>query len=104
MINNNDLICPICGGYLKYYDNTKRILKTKNRKTSYIKIRRFKCVKCYKLHREIPEEVFPYKHYEMEIIIGVLEGLITSEVLGFEDYPCETTMLRWKSQNIQLLL
>ena len=27
---------------------------------------------------------------------GVLEGLITCETLGFEDYPCEMTMIRWR--------
>lgn len=26
----------------------------------------------------------------------VLEGLITCETLGFEDYPCEMTMIRWR--------
>ena len=34
----------------------------------------------------------------------VLEGLITCETIGFEDYPCEMTMLRWLSQKAQLLL
>ena len=46
----------------------------------------------------------PYKQYEAEVIIGVLEGLITCETLGFEDFPCEMTMLRWLSQKAQLLL
>ena len=30
------------------------------------------------------------------IIIGVIEGLITCETFGFEDYPCEMTMIRWR--------
>lgn len=36
------------------------------------------------------------KQYEADIIIGVLEGLITCGTLGFEDYPCEMTMIRWR--------
>jgi hypothetical protein len=36
--------------------------------------------------------------YESEIIIGVLEGLITCETLGYEDYPCEATMRRWRAR------
>ena len=40
----------------------------------------------------------------LEVIIGVLEGLITCETLGFEDFPCEMTMFRWLSQKAQLLL
>ena len=50
------------------------------------------------------ELLFPRKHYEAEVIIGVLDGLITCETLGFEDYPCEATMVRWLSQKAQLLL
>lgn len=52
-------------------------------------------MKCGALHREIPKTIFPYKQYEAEVIIGVMEGLITCETLGFEDYPCEQTMARW---------
>jgi hypothetical protein len=59
---------------------------------------------CGALHRELPEELLPYKQYEAEVIIGVLEGLITCETLGFEDYPCEMTMSRWIAQEQQLLL
>ena len=56
------------------------------------------------LHRELPEELFPYKQYESEVIRGVLEGLITCETLGYEDYPCEVTMIRWIAQKQQLAL
>lgn len=41
----------------------------------------------------------PYKQYEAEVIIGVLEGFITCETIGFEDYPCEMTMVRWQAQD-----
>ena len=40
----------------------------------------------------------------MTVRQNVLEGLITCETIGFEDYPCEMTMLRWLSQKAQLLL
>ena len=104
MITNDELTCPECGGALKYYDKVKRIIRTKNRTSKYIKIRRLKCTKCGSIHRELPDDIIPYKHYEAEIIRGVLEGLITSDTLGFEDYPCEMTMIRWKMQKVQLLL
>lgn len=50
---------------------------------------------CNSIHREIPPEILPFKQYEKEIVEGVIEGLITSDTLGFEDYPCEMTMKRW---------
>jgi hypothetical protein len=56
------------------------------------------------MHRELPDYILPYKQYEIEVIMGVLEGLITCETLGYEDYPCEMTMFRWLSQKAQLLL
>lgn len=104
MVRTNVSTCPRCGGELKYYGRVPRIVRTKNRTTTWIDIRRLRCGDCNTFHREIPESIFPYKQYEAEVIIGVLEGLITCEALGFEDYPCEMTMLRWCAQNSQLLL
>ena len=90
-------ICPNFGGTLKYYDKVQRIVRTKERQTTWVTIRRFRCTKCHRVHREIPDFLYPYKQYEAEIINGVLEGFITSETIGFEDYPSEITMSRWKS-------
>lgn len=94
----NTLTCPNCGGELKHYDSVQRLLKTKNGVKRRVKIRRLRCVECKKIHRELPESVLPYKHYESEIIKGVQEGIITPETIGFEDYPCSMTMIRWITQ------
>lgn len=99
MIRTDETVCPLCGGELRYYDNVARIIRTKRRITTYIEIRRFKCKNCKKVHRELPDNVVPYKQYEKEIIIGVKEGLITSDTMGYEDYPCEATMFRWCNQD-----
>lgn len=104
MISDKESNCPYCGGDLKYYDKVERMVRTKMRNTRRIKIRRLRCAKCGHLHRELPDYIFPYKQYEAEIIRGVLEGIITCETLGYEDYPCEITMIRWVSQKTQLLL
>lgn len=105
MINVGDTRCPVCGGYLKPYDHVKRIVRTKGRKSWYERIRRMRCLDCRKLHNELPDYIFPYKQYEAELIRGVLEGLITSDILGYEEYPCELTMKTWKkSQKLQGLL
>lgn len=96
MISDSKSTCPKCGGQLKYYDTVKRIVRTKYGVKNKVDIRRFRCQKCSAMHRELPDFIFPYKQYEAEIIIGVLEGLITCETLGFEDYPCEMTTIRWR--------
>lgn len=105
MINVGDTICPNCGGYLKPYDKVQRLVRTKGRKSWYVRLRRMRCDNCHKIHRELPDFIFPYKQYEIEVIRGVLEGFITTDILGYEDYPCELTMIMWKkSQKIQVIL
>lgn len=94
MVMNECSACPRCGGRLKYYDSVPRLVRTKGRQTSRVPMRRLRCSGCWAIHRELGGLFFPYKQYEAEVIFGVLEGLITCETLGFEDYPCEMTMLR----------
>ena len=45
--------------------------------------------------RELIDCVCPFKQYSLDVIDGVLKGFITPSTYGFEDYPCELTMLRW---------
>lgn len=97
MILDRTFICPDCGCALRYYDHVQRGVRTKGRQTKYVTLRRFQCPVCKKTHRALPDYIYPYKQYEAEIINGVREGFITCETLGYEDYPCEMTMLRWKS-------
>jgi len=44
----------------------------------------------------MPDDILPYKRYEREVIEGVQEGLITQDVLGYEDYPSAKQMERCK--------
>lgn len=104
MIQLGGTICPTCGGELKYYDRVRRIVRTKGRKTGHIRLRRYRCVACKAMHRELPNYIFPYKQYEVEVIRGVLSGFITSDTIGYEDYPCEMTMIRWRSQKTHIPL
>lgn len=104
MILDDSAKCPKCGGQLKHYDTVKRIVRTKGHQTTKIDIWRFKCCQCGAFHRKLPNEIIPYKQYETEVIKGVVEGFITPETLGFEDYPCEMTMRRWISQKSHLPL
>lgn len=104
MTHKDDKICPLCGGELVFFDKVKRIMRVKGGVKKWININRTHCLECGSYHRELPEDILPFKHYYSEIIAGVIEGLITSDTLGFEDYPCEMTMNRWRSQELQGLL
>ena len=104
MVTTNVSVCPVCGGELIFYDNVSRIVRTKRRETRRVSIRRMQCHICDAVHRELPDYLLPYKQYESEVIFGVREGLITSDTLGYEDYPCEATMIRWKTRSLHTLL
>ena len=86
MTYDNGPICPHCGGQTHYYDKAKRIVKGKYGESKKIYVYRYRCSQCGEIHRVIPDTLIPFKHYEKEIIQGVMEGTITPETLGFEDY------------------
>ena len=95
MASSNLTICSGCGGTLKYYDKVRRIVRTKGGDKHNVEVKRFRCSDCHTIHRDLPDYIFPYKHYDAEIINGVLEGFIDSSTIGYEDYPCDMTMRRW---------
>lgn len=99
MIRPGEDKCPKCSSQLKYYDTVKRIARAggPDKPTKYI--RRMKCTECGSVHRELPDILEPFKHYESELINKVVEGLITCDSYGFEDYPSAMTARRWKEAN-----
>lgn len=81
---------------MKKYDKVKRLLRTKRGEKKQVEVQRYYCKSCNKYVRDLPEDIIPYMRYEREVIEGVREGLITPDTLGFEDYPSEKQMLRWR--------
>lgn len=73
-------------------------MKLEGGEKHFIYMERLQCSNkgCRRLHNALPDRLVPYKHYAAEIISGVLDEIITTQDLETEDYPCETTMLRWK--------
>ena len=88
-------MCPICQSSLTYRDSHIRIRKKEGGIKEKLKIGRFYCKKCHSYHNELPDCLVPYKHYEAEIITGVLDGIVLSDDLDCEDYPSFSTMKRW---------
>lgn len=89
--------CPKCLGDLKYYDSVKRIVKSKRGLIDYINIRRLVCITCKSIHRELPINLIPYKHYKRNIINGFIDGVLSKDDLNYEDYPCQLTINHWIS-------
>lgn len=60
-------------------------------------IERRECTGCGRSHRLLPDDQVPHKHYSAEVIEKVVdEDFTEEEELEYEDYPCETTMARWR--------
>lgn len=87
--------CPLCNGTLYYRDSRLRVRKKEGGKKEHLRIRRFRCGECHSYHNELPDCLVPYKHYETEVIAGVLDEIVCPGDLDSEDYPSFSTMLRW---------
>ena len=88
-------LCPVCQGTLRYRDSRRRIRRKEGGGKEYLMIRRFRCEGCHSYHNELPDCLAPFKHYETEVISGVLDGVVSPNDLDSEDYPSVITMLRW---------
>ena len=78
MSSDDTPVCPVCGGTLKYRDTRLRIRKKEGGVKEYLMIRRLRCTDCHRHHNELPDCLVPHKHYEAEVISGVLDGIVTS--------------------------
>ena len=90
-------VCPHCGTELVYRDTCSRHYRLGGGRKVWFSIRRLKCPHCRSLHRELPDILAPFKHYHIDIIMGMLDGSISTDNLSYEDYPCEKTVERWKA-------
>lgn len=70
-------------------------LQEGRRKKEHLMIRRMKCTGCSSYHNELPDLVTPYKHYQSEVICGVIDEIITPDAEDSEDYPSMRTMILW---------
>ena len=74
-------MCPICQATLRYRDSRPRIRKKEGGLKDQLIIRRFYCKNCHSYHNELPDCLVPYKHYETEVISGVLYGNVDHDCL-----------------------
>ena len=102
--SENSHLCSVCQGMLRYRDSRPRIRKKEGGTWERLMIRRFRCQTCHSSHNELPDCLVPYKHYETEVIAGVLDEVIRPDDLDSEDYPSFNTMLRWLQCKRQIIM
>ena len=107
MIKSGDTkICSLYGQPLRLYSRVTRIIRGEYGEVNHIKIRRYHCYNCKKVHRELPDNLMPHKQYDAQIIIDFVDGLVSTNDLPYENYPCEVTAKRWTNEadKIQILI
>jgi hypothetical protein len=87
-------ICPLCEGELEYRDSIFRNVKNMMSEARRFLLRRLRCRICGKLHRELPDIIQPYKHYESDVIQSVIDDSEDAEKCGADN----STIRRWKSE------
>ena len=86
--------CASCNSKLQYRDTCKRIWLKEGHERRTVAIHRVKCPTCNKYHRALPDFLTVNKHYETEVIAGVLDGVIDADNME-ENLPCESTIQSW---------
>ena len=84
--------CPKCGKLMKFRDTCNRHGLSSDTVCQWYILRRFKCEDCNNIHREIPDFLFPYKHYEADVIQAAIDGN-TDDI-----YADESTIRHWRKQ------
>ena len=75
-----------------------RVHKVAGGGKEWYQIRRLKCTddECGRLHNELLDCMFPYKHYDAGLIEDVVAGVVSGDDPETENYPCEGTINHWK--------
>lgn len=85
-------VCPCCGEKLKVIGSRHRgCIKDSGEKMDLI-IRRLICVKCHRIHHELPDILIPYKRYRTESIEAVLSEKSTEITVAAD----ESTIRSWR--------
>lgn len=82
-------------GQLIFRDYCRRILRQEGGDSEWIMIPRHRCNNpgCRKLHRILPDILVPYKHYQEEVIVDLLDKRI--DPACSDDRPSEQTVRHW---------
>lgn len=98
MHKKDTVICPDCGGVSIFYDHVGRTVRSEYGKVDRIKIKRYKCINCGKIHRKLPDFLMPHKQFKTDIIKGFVSDSLNIEDLKYENYPSDQTIKHWKKE------
>ena len=92
--------CPKCNSTMKFRDTCNRHCKDKESKCTWYVLRRFEC--CDSTHREIPDFLFPFKHYEADVVQSVIDG--NTDGIAADESTIRCWRRQWKTQEERIRL
>ena len=92
--------CPKCNNPMKFRDTCNRHGKNKGSECTWYILRRFQC--CGSTHREIPDFLFPYKHYEVDVVQAAIDN-DTDDIVA-DDRTIRRWRNQWKTQEMRVRL
>jgi hypothetical protein len=93
VISDEKLCCPFCDGFLVYRDSKLRTTRNLYGEARLFSLRRLKCQYCNVYHRELPNIIQPFKHYDSETIQFIIDGSPEADMCAADD----STIRRWKT-------
>ena len=83
ILNKEQSVCPVCGGNLRVHGTCTR--KVQHGECTHIyHLRVLKCRCCGKTHRELPNDIIPYKRYGVDTFCEIAESTESQ-------HTCETS-------------
>ena len=95
-------VCPKCDKTMAYRDTCDRHGLNADAICQWYVLRRFKCVDCNNIHREIPDFLFPYKHYEADVIQAAIDG--NKDGIAADESTIRNWRNQWYSQETHIRL
>lgn len=91
VLSKEEHICPKCGNVMSSKGRRPRVVKDGIGGQAILYVRRMRCKVCHTMQLELPDVIYPYKHYRRTII----HHTVTSEKEIYWE-PDLSTMNRWK--------
>jgi hypothetical protein len=81
-ITGYDAFCPVCGEPLHFHGRCRRFVRTQTwEQRIEMSIRVLYCMSCCRFHRELPDFLAPFKHFSLEMVANIYDGIVKSRLL-----------------------
>ena len=92
--------CPECGKIMTFHDTCNRHGLNEKAECTWYVLRRFQC--CGSTHREIPDFLFPFKHYEADVVQSAIDE--NTDKIAADESTIRCWRRQWRTQEMRVRL